>query len=271
MNGASCEGALFASGALGCNTGYSCAGAAGARTCRGAACDDGLDNDGDGKFDFPEDPGCDSVDDISEADPATTPVCADGMDNDTDTLIDWPRDYGCVAASGSSEKFCPVETNPTSLITSALTTGTTVGMTNNFATQTCQSSAASADIVYALSLPEKVKTLTVDTVGSTFDTVLSVRDAQCGVELGCDDDGATSGERLSKLTLSNLPRGNLAIIVDGYSGGSGGAVAGSVKLNVKGTVAAQTAGSSPLFSGGANAILSCPTGTTCTGMPAKCQ
>jgi hypothetical protein len=40
---------------------------------------------------------------------------------------------------------------------------------------------------------------------------------------------------------------------------------------VKGTVAAQTPCSSPLFSGGVNAVLACPTGTTCTGTPAKCQ
>lgn len=33
------------------------------------ACSDGLDNDGDGKVDFPADPGCSSLADVSEADP----------------------------------------------------------------------------------------------------------------------------------------------------------------------------------------------------------
>jgi hypothetical protein len=224
-NNSSCETPFFTSGAFTCNTNYVCAGTAGSRTCRGAACDDGQDNDGDGKFDYPEDPGCASLGDNDETNPATPPVCSD--------------------------------------VTASTTMSTTAGLTNNFASQSCISSTG-PDVVYALSLPVPVTSLQVDTIGSSFDTVLSVRDAACGVELGCDDEGG--GSATSKLTLGNVPRGNLAIIVDGWSGQSG-----TYKLNIKGTVAAQTACSSPLFSGGANAVLSCPTGTTCTGTPAKCQ
>ena len=265
QNNASCEGALAQSGALTCGPGYACKGTPGSRTCGPALCGDGVDNDGDGKTDYPFDPGCDSVADDTEANPATPPVCADSMDNDTDTMTDWPADYGCSAASGTTEAFCTTETNPTSLITSATTMGTTVGMTSNFASLSCQSSASGPDVVYALSLPVPVQTLTLDTNNASFDTILSIRDAQCMAEVGCnDDDGDPSNQ--SKAILSNVLPGNYAVIIDGWLG-----AAGTYTLTIKGTVAPQTPCSSPLFTGGANAMLSCPTGTSCTGTPAKCQ
>ncbi|MCA9543665.1 MAG: hypothetical protein KC613_04725 [Myxococcales bacterium] len=101
------------------------------------ACSDGEDNDGDGRTDFPDDPGCEASDDGDEADPPTE--CADGLDNDGDGrvdvydsdctgpadrvesgpdretacsngvdddgdgLTDFPADPGCVAAGHSSE------------------------------------------------------------------------------------------------------------------------------------------------------------------------
>ncbi len=265
QNNGSCESVLAQSGALTCGTGYTCKGTVGARTCQPGLCGDGLDNDGDGKIDYPFDPGCDSVADDTEANPATAPVCADGMDNDTDTLTDWPNDYGCSAASGTTEVFCAGETNPTALITSATTAGTTVGKTNDFATQSCSSTATGPDVTFALALPVPVATLVLDTNNAAFDTILAVRDTQCMTAVGCNDDGGTPN-LASLLTMTNVAAGTYAVTVDGFSG-----AAGAFTLTVKGTVAPQTACSSPLFSGGANAMLACPAGTTCTGTPAKCQ
>ncbi len=264
-NGQSCESLLAQSGALTCGTGYACKGTMGARTCAPALCGDGIDNDGDGKIDYPFDPGCDSVADDTEADPATPPVCADGLDNDADALTDWPTDYGCAAASGTSEVFCPTETNPTALITASATMGTTVGKTNDFATQTCQSSASGPDVTYALSLPVPVATLVLDTNNAGFDSIIAVKDAQCTTAVGCDDDTGTPNTE-SLLTMTNVAPGTYAVTVDGYSG-----AAGAFTLTIKGTVAAQTSCASPLFTGGAAAMLVCPTGTTCTGSPKKCQ
>jgi hypothetical protein len=51
------------------------------------ACSDGLDNDGDGLADFPDDPGCDDAGDLSERSAAL--VCDDGLDNDSDGRIDF--------------------------------------------------------------------------------------------------------------------------------------------------------------------------------------
>src|SRR5436190_12386050 len=58
-------------------------------------CSNQLDDDGDGKVDFPADPGCSSSTDNSESpDPVAPPVtppaalaaCEDGVDNDRDGL-----------------------------------------------------------------------------------------------------------------------------------------------------------------------------------------
>jgi hypothetical protein len=63
--------------------------------------------------------------------------------------------------------------------------------------------------------------------------------------------------------MSNVAAGNYALEVDGYSTENG-----TFTLNVKGTVATGTSCTSNLFTTG---VLVCPTGTTCTGTPKKCQ
>ncbi|MEE2786921.1 MAG: hypothetical protein VX589_06245 [Myxococcota bacterium] len=68
-----------------------------------AACRNRVDDDMDGKIDYPRDPGCTTSDDRSEDDPDEAPLCADEMDNDGDNLIDYPLDLGCRAASDNDE------------------------------------------------------------------------------------------------------------------------------------------------------------------------
>lgn len=263
-NGASCESALAQSGALTCATGYACKGTMGARTCEPALCSDNVDNDTDGKKDYPADPGCDSPADDTENDTcpggAGCPVCANALDEDNDTTVDWPADYGCVAASGTSEVFCMPETDPTALITSTPVTGTTAGATNTLvaAPASCSFGAGGPEKVFALSLPVPVLSLRLDTSGSTLsDTVLYVKDAACTAasSFGCDDDGGDSLQSL--VTMTNVAPGNYAVVVDSYS-----STAGAFTLAVKGTVAAGTVCTSPLFTGGANAVLTCPTACT---------
>jgi hypothetical protein len=71
-------------------------------------CSDGIDNDGDGLIDYPQDSGCDSVKDNDESDPPPPPAaqCADGTDNDGDGKIDL-ADPGCVNASDNDETDPP--------------------------------------------------------------------------------------------------------------------------------------------------------------------
>lgn len=56
------------------------------------ACDNGLDDDGDGLVDL-DDPGCYGLDDPFETNALV--ACDDGFDNDADGLVDWPDDPGC--------------------------------------------------------------------------------------------------------------------------------------------------------------------------------
>jgi hypothetical protein len=262
VNGASCESPLAQSGALTCATGFACKGTAGSRTCKPVQCSDGIDNNTDGKIDFPNDPGCSSPSDDTETTVcpgASCPVCSNTLDDDTDTLTDYPADFGCASAGAMSEVFCTGEPDVAGVITMPTTMGTLAGIADNY-DQTCQSNTGN-DTAYALQLPVKVVTLQIDTATSTIgDTVVSLKDASCGTELGCDDDGGDG--LLSLLTVSNVPPGNYAIQVDSFGTTNNGAFA----LNVKGTVAAQTACTSPLFAAG---VLVCPTGTTCTA--GKCQ
>ena len=260
--GGDCESPLVDSGAIKCPANYTCAGAAGSRTCQLAQCSDGMDNDTDGVTDFPNEPGCASAEDNDETNPTTPAACSNSMDDDSDTLVDYPADYGCTGAGATSEVFCSGETEPTALITANPTTGTTTGATSNFSSQTCQSTATGEDVALALQLPVPVATLVVDLSNSGFDTILSLRDSTCGTSIACDDDGGDPGTQ-SKLTVTNVAAGNYAVVIDGYSGADG-----TYTMNVTGTVAAGTSCASPMFAAG---LLVCPTGTTCTGTTPTCQ
>jgi hypothetical protein len=63
------------------------------------ACNDKLDNDGDGRIDYPLDPGCGAASYTNER-----PLCNDGLDNDGDGATDGPFDIGCKGQSGVNER-----------------------------------------------------------------------------------------------------------------------------------------------------------------------
>ena len=63
-----------------------------------AQCSDGVDNNGDGKTDYPNDPGCSSSSDATE-----TAQCSDFDDNDDDGIADYPSDDGCESETDDSE------------------------------------------------------------------------------------------------------------------------------------------------------------------------
>jgi len=67
-------------------------------------CSDGVDNDLDGKVDYPEEPGCATPFDADEVDPAVPPACSDGIDDDGDGDFDYPDDADCVSAAHASEQ-----------------------------------------------------------------------------------------------------------------------------------------------------------------------
>ncbi len=67
-------------------------------------CADGQDNDGDGKTDYPDDPGCTSPFDPDETD---VPQCSDGADNDNDGAADFPADTSCASFLDDDESGPP--------------------------------------------------------------------------------------------------------------------------------------------------------------------
>lgn len=72
----------------------------------GTACDDGIDNDGDGRTDFGDDPGCTSAADDSELGSAQ---CDNGIDDDGNGQTDY--------RPGSGDAGCESLTDPTELAT----------------------------------------------------------------------------------------------------------------------------------------------------------
>ncbi|MCD5382431.1 MAG: hypothetical protein LR017_03950 [Candidatus Pacebacteria bacterium] len=64
-------------------------------------CSDGIDNDGDGTTDYPNDAGCTNADDDDESD--DVPACRDGLDNDGDGAVDYPDDPGCSSRNDDTE------------------------------------------------------------------------------------------------------------------------------------------------------------------------
>jgi uncharacterized protein YuzB (UPF0349 family) len=72
------------------------------------SCDDGLDNDGDGRFDVSSDPGCTSAADTDEK---STLQCDNGLDDDGDGRIDWREDATgdpqCASLDDGSEFATP--------------------------------------------------------------------------------------------------------------------------------------------------------------------
>ncbi len=69
------------------------------------ACSDNVDNDSDGRIDYPNDVGCTSSTDNDEYNQViiNTYACSDGLDNDGDGRIDYPNDLGCTSSYDTDE------------------------------------------------------------------------------------------------------------------------------------------------------------------------
>lgn len=249
--GASCEVPLADSGAITCGDGFACTGAPGARRCLLAACRDGIDNDGDGVADFPNDPGCASINDDDETDScpgAGCPQCSDGIDNDGDMLVDYPFDPNCMAASTDSEAC--VSSEGLTPIVLPMTSGTTVNATDDFTPSCGSSSNTAGDRLYSIKVPALMNLSIVNT--NTFDAAVALLDSSCGgAPLACSDEPETIG-------TGPLAAGTYYYVVDGYSSATG-----PYSFTVSGTIAPGGSCNPADTLGGA---LQCPTGLPCEGM-----
>ena len=71
-------------------------------------CSDGIDNDGNGRTDFPSDAGCLSSSDDSELTaPPPAAACSNTIDDDGDGLKDFPADPGCSSSLDTDESNAP--------------------------------------------------------------------------------------------------------------------------------------------------------------------
>jgi hypothetical protein len=86
-------------------------------------CDNGLDDDGDGLIDFPNDPGCSDAFDSDER--GANIECDNGLDDDGDGDVDFPDDSGCENAMDDSEFVIPI---PTGLLGAGLFTLFALGL-----------------------------------------------------------------------------------------------------------------------------------------------
>ncbi len=184
-----------------------------------AACEDEVDNDGDGLIDA-EDPGCAQFADDDEADPAEPAQCSDGEDNDGDMLTDFPDDPDCRFAGGESES-CGGYDNITYVGPEGGQFDVSTAGRENLLEASCASRARGGEAPVVVTI-EQPSTITVEIIAADYDTSLFSKDG-CeadSVELACDDDG---GEGL--LSRLEVPRaaGTHYFFVDGFSDNSGSA------------------------------------------------
>jgi hypothetical protein len=211
--------------------------------CEIARCADGMDNDGDGKIDFPHDPGCtafeddDETDDCGNAPPAgpNCPQCGNHIDDDGDGKIDYDppagsmSDPGCSSASDPSEiDECIPGVMVSEFDTNGHATGDTSTQANHFApTTACVFEALGPDQVlhYRVDQPTRQVTATMVPTGGTFnDPILYIRKNMCG-DLNSQDGCATAISGQVQATATNLAVGNdLYFFADGeFATGSAGA------------------------------------------------
>ncbi len=111
-----------------------------------------------------------------------------------------------------------------SAVGATVATGTTAGRPSlHTPPSTCTNmpSAVSPDAVYTWTAPS-AGAFTFDTVGSSFDTLLTIHDGACtGAVLGCNDDIVNGTNTASRLTLTLAAGQTVAIAIEGYGTNSG--------------------------------------------------
>ncbi|MCA9546765.1 MAG: hypothetical protein KC613_20305, partial [Myxococcales bacterium] len=183
----------------------------------------GADNDGDGLTDFPNDPGCADRVDPDEADPDPLPQCANGEDDDEDGNIDYPLDAdSCFFAADDTEDDPCSRREAVEITGLRDVRGNTNEESDDFRASCSPFGDRESLLLWRVAEDRPLAGITFSTRGTNFDTVVYVRDACGGEELGCDDDsGPDFGT--SFLTLgAQAPGTELFIFVDAGFTGSGG-------------------------------------------------
>ena len=181
-----------------------------------AACLNHLDDDGDGRIDFPVDPGCDSPDDRDEADPATPPACADDEDNDHDGLVDYPIDQGCRSAADNDETdLCGqgVRTQEYPVGQDSILDDLSMGATNNFAGSCGGANQPEKVFLYANPINARLS-ISVDNDDTLPNTIVYVRQTCLGGELPSACNSGIAPNQRGHIRIDQAPPGDYYIFVD---------------------------------------------------------
>jgi len=182
-------------------------------TCRPEVCWDGIDNDCDTIVDC-EDSDCIGHPSCEECFPE---VCDDNLDNDCDGGID------CDDADCADDPYCLNRNDTCTDAREIEFFGTYYGSTAGYANDYTGSCAGNGPDAVFYGYNATTRCIEIDTLGSTWDTVLYVRRSRCvgGTEIGCNDDYPPYGLQ-SRLRFDNLEPGLYFVFVDGWSSGSFG-------------------------------------------------
>lgn len=221
-------------------------------TCEPPICNDTIDNDEDGFIDYPADPGCASPDGDDEQFPNPITQCSDGVDNDMDGAMDYPDEVGCASASDDFEDTCLDQDSVVDISYQPMTVGVT-SSANADHTGSCSNTAMAKDIIHRLKVPGMMDSISMNTMESSFDTVLYVRQAICSSsELACDDTGSIN----STIELTDVAPDDYFIVIDGWN-----TSAGMYNLNISGVIADDAVCDALQVASG---IFACNAGKTCT-------
>ncbi len=239
-----CSDGVFCNGPEDCALGVGCVAAlppacGDADACTTDSCDEGLDRcvhpivdvDGDGHGSL----GC-GGDDCDDADASVHPgapeIC-DGVSNDCDALVD----EGCVTNDVCADAI--------DMGGGGTFVGTTAGTANDY--DSCGATSDGPDVVYRFTLAAR-EIVYLDTFGSDYDTILSIRDGCAGTEVvgGCDDDACGFESQIAM----ELAAGTYYVVVDGWDGDAGDfflhyrkvGCAGATRMSADGSYSGTTCG-----------------------------
>jgi hypothetical protein len=189
-------------------------------------CSDHVDNDGDGKTDFPADPGCLNPNQNSETDDCPDgpgcPQCGNGKDDDGDGLKDYGADPDCSAASDPSEQgvnfnACGSDVEIKPMPANGVATGTMV-LGSSHMISNC--GGLGSEVAYQIDVTAPITFTASRDSGNVADVVLYLRSAACtddSMERACSD-GVTE-------LSADLVAGTYYLVIDGATNASEGAYA----------------------------------------------